>query len=163
MAYSESWQPMEQTAMLPNHLTRYWHSVMPIGISSPLKLITHMLHVERLIDLASKVSLLSDHHTHKIGCVLFRGNRTIAVASNMLKTHPLSPDPYQTQHAEFRTALLAGFDNIQGASIFLFRKTRKGDLANARPCPICMKFIQLHGIVEVAYTIAGGVCFETIS
>ena len=109
----------------------------------------------KFFDLAKKVSKLSNHKHHKIGSVIVRGGKVISVGTNNIKTHPKSPHPFFSLHAEMAAILLAKQD-LKGCDLYVFREIKNGALALSRPCQYCMELITTSGIKEVHYTIAEG-------
>ena len=108
----------------------------------------------KFLDLAKQVSQKSDHHTHKLGCVIARGNKVLGSGFNALKTHPRSPHPFRSIHAEFMATLNAGYD-IKGATAYIFRQQKDGTWATARPCEFCWRFLMDCGIKKVIYSFEG--------
>jgi len=114
----------------------------------------------RYFELAKKLSRKSDHHRHKLGCVIVNRNKIVGVGWNLLKTHPSSRNKYRTIHAEL--AAILGIDpaDLHGSSVYVFRESTHG-LALAKPCPTCNKMLQDCGVREVIYTTNEG--YDTYS
>ena len=114
------------------------------------------MRLDRVKDLAKKVSLTSDHHSHKIGAVITKGKAVLAARSNWLfKTHPVynKINELKTLHAEASAILSARHKNdLQGATIIVYRDLKNGSLANARPCDDCQKLMRAYGIKKMIYT-----------
>lgn len=108
----------------------------------------------KFLTLAKQVSRKSDHHTHKMGCVIAKGSKILGCGFNVLKTHPKSPHKHKSIHAEFMAALNAGYD-IEGATAYVFRQQKDGTLAMARPCESCWRFLMDCGIKKVVYSFEG--------
>ena len=111
---------------------------------------------QKFFDLARKISSKSDHHRYKIGCVIVRKNNIVGIGFNQLKTHPKSPHKFSTIHAEFSALLGADPADLIGSEIYVYRQTRNGLPAIAKPCPSCTKMLQNIGIKKVYYTINEG-------
>lgn len=112
--------------------------------------------------ICKKVSNYSDHHQHKIGVVIVKGNKILSTGFNKLKTHPLSPHPFKSCHAEFMAIKLLSSENLKGSSIYIFRQTKLGKLALAKPCASCRDLISNSGIKKLYYTTDLGVKYERI-
>jgi len=111
---------------------------------------------ERFLTLARQISNKSDHHTHKMGCVIAKGNKVLGSGFNALKTHPRSPHAHKSVHAEFMAAISVGRDvNIEGATAYVFRQQKNGTWAMAKPCKYCWQFLMDCGIKEVVYSFEG--------
>lgn len=108
----------------------------------------------KFLTMAKQLSKRSDHHTHKVGCVIARGNKIIGSGFNLLKTHPKSPHEHKSVHAEFMAALNAGY-NMKGATAYVFRELRDGTAAMARPCESCWRLLMDCGIKKVVYSFEG--------
>lgn len=112
------------------------------------------MHI-KFFDLAKKVSKLSNHKHHKIGSVIIRGNKVISVGTNNLKTHPRSLHPYFSLHGEM-AAILFSKQDLKDCEIYVFRQTKDGVPALAKPCQYCEQMIREASIKEVHYTVGGG-------
>lgn len=110
---------------------------------------------ERFLTLAKQMSKRSDHHTHKMGCVIVKGNKVLGSGFNALRTHPKSPHVYKSVHAEFMAALGAGTNRLSGATAYVFRQQKNGTWAMAKPCKYCWQFLMRCGIKEVVYSFEG--------
>ncbi len=111
----------------------------------------------KLFSTAREASICSDHDQHKLGCVIFdKRGKVISVGHNLLnKTHPLLRryDAFKTLHAEASALLFYKHpEHFKGASLLVYRETKNGKLANARPCHMCTKLIKLYGLKRVYYT-----------
>jgi len=106
----------------------------------------------RYLRILKRLSLRSNHHSHKISCLIIRSGKIIGRGFNMLKTHPHSPHKNWNQvHAEFHAVLNAGYD-VEGATAYIFRQKKDGSLASSKPCPSCHEFLVKQGIAEIVYT-----------
>lgn len=111
---------------------------------------------ERFLSLARQMSKKSDHHSHKIGCVIVKRNKVLGSGFNVLRTHPKSPHAYKSIHAEFMAAINVGReDNLEGATAYVFRQQKNGTWATAKPCKYCWQFLMECGIKEVVYSFEG--------
>jgi deoxycytidylate deaminase len=106
----------------------------------------------KYLRLLKKLSLKSNHHQHKMACLLVRGGRIIGRGYNMVKSHPDSPHKcFKQIHAEFHAVLNAGYD-VENATAYIFREKKDGTLALARPCRHCMVFLIKNGVKEIVYS-----------
>lgn len=108
----------------------------------------------RIYQLAQKLARKSDHHSYRLGCVIYRNGDIIGLGFNQLKTHPKSPHPWHSIHAEFAAALeaLNRKDSLKGYYCFVYRENVSGKIGMAKPCTSCMKFLFELGIEKVFYT-----------
>ena len=105
-------------------------------------------------------SVNSDHRQHKMGAAVFYKNQFLAAGFNSLKTHPFTHyyDHAYTRHAELHAvakAKVKKFD-LTNTSIYIFRQTKDGDIAMARPCQMCLDYLIMEGIKKVFFTNYGG-------
>lgn len=115
---------------------------------------------DRFMALAKKASERSDHHSHKIGCVIVRGSKVLGTGFNVIKTHPKSPHEFSSVHAEFMSVLNAG--NVSGATAYVFRQTKDGTPSISRPCKDCWKYLLECGVKKVVYSFEGSFCQEKL-
>lgn len=109
---------------------------------------------EYFIKLAKKESAKSDHHSHKLGCIIVKNNKVIGMGHNRLKTHTKSWHPHKSIHAEFMAALNCNFD-LRDSVIYVYREHKNGVSALSRPCPSCWKWLMQSGAKSVIYTLNG--------
>lgn len=101
--------------------------------------------------LLKKLSYRSNHHTHKVSAIITRGNRVIGKGFNLIKTHTYSPHPYHHIHAEYLAYLNTDGD-IKGCTVYIFRQYKNGNLALAKPCDSCYKFLVSKGVKNIVYS-----------
>lgn len=108
----------------------------------------------RIYHLAQKLAKKSDHHSYRLGCVIFRNADIIGLGHNQLKTHSKSPHPWKSIHAEFAAAqeALHRKDSLKGYYCFVYRENISGKIGMAKPCTSCMKYLLDLGIEKVFYT-----------
>ena len=111
------------------------------------------------LTLAKKASKRSDHHSHKIGCVITKKNRVLGIGHNLMKTHPKSPHSHKSIHAEYM-AFLNSYKDIKGSTVYIFREQKNGNWASSRPCKDCWKFLMECGVKEVVYSFEGSYAQE---
>jgi len=112
--------------------------------------------------LARRMASYSDHHTHKIGCVVVKKNRVISTGYNKLKTHPKSPHKYNTIHAEFDALVGLGLDKTTGAEVYIYRELKNGSMATSKPCNSCLSILHKLSIAKVHYTVYNGYNTESL-
>lgn len=120
----------------------------------------------KYFNVAKSLSLLSDFQRTKLGAVVVLKGEVIATGYNRRKTHP-----YQSQwaiiakrkeaiylHAEMSCLikLLNTKHDLSNAKIYIFRQTKKLNLAIAAPCEICTLALKAFGIKQIYYTTTDG-------
>lgn len=123
---------------------------------------------------AEAMSKLSDHH-YKIGCVVVVNHRIVSSGHNGgTNTHGFQKrldDRFfgdekskGCKHAEVDALLpFIGRDvDLSKATVYVFRRNCRGDLALARPCPRCMSVIKELGIKKISYSTPDGFAEEVI-
>lgn len=127
---------------------------------------------KKFLKVAKAVSQTSDFYRIHIGAVIVKKNRIISVGCNLLKTHPIQKkyDMYRgidedeirhRLHAEM-ACILAAKEDLHGATIYIYRKNRNGELGMCRPCPACYQMISDSGITRMVYTTPDGIAEEMI-
>ena len=106
----------------------------------------------RFFELARRLSKHSDHYQHKLGCVIVRKNKILSVGFNKLSTHPKSPHAYHSLHAEISALIGLSYEDLRYCVAYVYRETKDGKTALARPCPSCERALKLAGIRGVYYT-----------
>lgn len=109
---------------------------------------------------ALEASQNSDHHQHKMGAAIFYKGKFLATGFNSLKTDPSTQwyDTAFTRHAEIHALKKAKVKkfNLTNASVFVYRMTKDGTLAMARPCKMCLDAMADQQIKEIFYTCENG-------
>jgi deoxycytidylate deaminase len=101
--------------------------------------------------LARNVSLNSDHR-YKVGCVIVVHSRPVSVGWNVIKTHPTyTSEKHPSIHAEVKAVITSRCD-ITGGIAYVYRETRDGKPAIARPCDFCYSVLLEAGIKTVYYS-----------
>ena len=126
-----------------------------------------MINFPKLLSVARQASLLSDHHTHHLGAVLFDSHgRIISTGNNWLhRTHPLlrKYHQYKTLHAEVDAILCRRYKrHYSQLNLLIFREHRDGTPALAKPCEMCIKIMKLYRIHRVYYTTDNGIHMEDL-
>lgn len=122
-----------------------------------------MTKLPSIFRLAKEASLSSDHHTYKVGAVLFVKGKPCSVGYNSNKSHPIIKKfSAKSLHAEVAAVLGSKLKDLNGATICVYRQTKDGKPAMARPCIICQRILSSFGIREYVYTISGSWTKESI-
>lgn len=104
--------------------------------------------------IASKEALKSTFRKHRLGAVIVKGNRILAVGHNQLR--PSAITKTDTLHAEAAAILKLlkerRLHDLAGASIYVTRFTKSGRIGMALPCTSCQELIRSVGISTVHYT-----------
>jgi deoxycytidylate deaminase len=107
----------------------------------------------KFFNLAKKLSYKSDHTRCKLGCVIVKKDKILAIGFNKMRTHPKSPHLFKTIHAEFAAILSSNnLADLRNGDLYIFRQTQDGLLANSFPCIYCQDVIKEVGIRNVFYT-----------
>ncbi len=116
----------------------------------------------RYFELAYRVAEDSLHHKYKVGAVVVKGNRVLATAVNIVKTHTeqykyqkLNLDrvarPSPNLHAEMRAVLRCEHTfsgDLAGASIYVVNiRVKTKTLGTSKPCPLCALKINSCSII----------------
>lgn len=116
------------------------------------------MKIERYQRLATLIAAKSPSR-FRLGAVLVKRNRIISVGyNNMAKTHPrmelLSQNPTWSPrlHAEVHCCLGVDPALLVGTTMFVARLLRNGQLAMAKPCGMCLGFLQATGVQKVVYS-----------
>lgn len=114
-------------------------------------------------ELAKKLSFKSDYPPHKLGAVIVKRNSIIGIGFNKTKTHPKAKTRYKTIHAEMAAILNTRMEDLSGCSIYIYRETKDGIPALAKPCEYCLELIKQVGIKNIYYSDTNGYKHERIS
>lgn len=114
----------------------------------------------------------------RIGCVVAYKGTILAKGSNSNKTHP-TQDRYNIYryknvgngylpakvHSEIAALNKIKYLDIDFSQVhvYVYRETKNGKYAMARPCPACRKYIQSLGIKKIHYTTDCGFAHEEIA
>lgn len=113
---------------------------------------------------AKAISELSDFPRVKIGCCAVYKHKIVSSGCNSTKTNPtqkrlnvyrFSVDTPHTIHAELSCllSLISRKDiDFSDVSLYIYRESKSGDLALARPCASCEALIRSLGIRDIYYT-----------
>jgi len=115
----------------------------------------------KFFEVAKSISKHSDHPHHKLGAVISRGNRVISLGFNKNKTHTKSNHSWKRLHAEI-SAIIKARQDVTSCHIYIYRETKDGQMAMARPCRSCMEAIKEAGIKKIFYSSTNGFLEETM-
>lgn len=135
---------------------------------------------KHMFEAAREVSYESDYQgssNAKIGCVVVYKGTILAKGSNSNKTHPAQskynvyryreegnnylPPKVHSEIAALTKIKYLDIDFSQ-VQVYVYRETKNGRKAMARPCPACRKYIQNLGIKKIFYTTDCGFANEVI-
>jgi deoxycytidylate deaminase len=113
------------------------------------------MNLIRLTTLASLVATNSCYHI-QLGCVIFKGKRIVSTGYNVACRSVRSINRKFIKfpgsiHAEV-AAILAAKQDLKGCDILVVRLGKMGLLAQAKPCPMCMNYLDYVGIRQVWYS-----------
>lgn len=109
----------------------------------------------RALKYAKQISRRSNHQ-HRIGAVICQGAIIKSRGYNQVRLSRIgrSFSNYpESLHAERHACTQLDREDIRGCSIYIWRETRDGRPANARPCEDCQRLLQELGIRKIIYTI----------
>ncbi len=133
-----------------------------------------VLRDKRFFEIARAVSLLSMFHSARVGCVFVKHGRVIASGLNSSKTHPLQKKynvhrftedtTKHSLHAEMSAYINAAkiTDDFSDVVVYVYRETRDGKIAMARPCKSCMQLLKDIGVKVIKYSTDFGYAIEEI-
>lgn len=129
----------------------------------------------KYFDVARAMARTSKHPRFSVGAALVSGGQVISVGVNMEKTHPMqkkynkyrnfSKPLHHNLHAEM-DAIIQGLQQLEdtkNVKVFVYRETKDGEKAMARPCPACMAALKDHGVFELYYSTDIGLAYEKVS
>ena len=135
-----------------------------------------------LFKIARECSLMSDYTSNcssaRVGCITTYKGAILTKSFNSNKTHTIQAKynkwRYNSDvekkylpskiHAELGCIQRIKYLDIDFSKvhIYIYRETKKGELAMARPCPSCMAAIKELGIRHIHYTTSDGYCYEKL-
>lgn len=112
------------------------------------------------LQLAKKAALKSKFKKKPVGAAYINGSKII-VGANSLKTSPLSASTrFKRIHAEM--TVLKKLEVPASGSLFIYRETKDGNLAMAKPCKACMDLIIKFRIKWIIYSTQSGFIKERL-
>lgn len=110
-----------------------------------------------------KLRSFSNHPQHKVSAIVVRGNRIFSTGFNKIQTHPSSRSYDNMLHAEVSALIGLDFETTKGATVYVYRRKKTGELGNSKPCPACQLAIEEAGIKKVIYSHEDGWKEEKVS
>lgn len=111
-----------------------------------------------MIYLASSMAIKSVSK-FRLGAVLVKKGRVISTGFNMMgKSHPImqrylgKSDFTLGLHAEVHACIGVAAEDLLGAELWVCRLHRNGNMAMARPCRVCQRFLIDVGVKRVYYS-----------
>ena len=96
------------------------------------------------------------HEQWRVGAALVKGGRLLSVGFNRYRNDPSQVDlSGVSYHAEAVAIRRAGFS--EGATLYVARVTRSGDMGSAKPCARCQLLLSQHGVHTVVWSTPVGV------
>lgn len=115
---------------------------------------------ENFYSLTLKIAGTSQCH-YRMGAIIVKGNRILAVGVNVVKTHPIVTKNYQDHcvsiHAELNAIIRAQTDIIQ-STLYVARDGGKV----SKPCTACQELMKLAGIRTMVYSTVHGLVKERL-
>jgi len=118
--------------------------------------------MRRYLKVAQDMAAHSNYGKIKHGAVLFKGGSIIRTAFNKDKFSAFGDRFRQqgcghaTHHAELGCVLGICKAKTSGASIFVVRVNRQGELRLSKPCPMCHEVLKFTGVKKVYYSTNDG-------
>lgn len=107
---------------------------------------------QRFFNMAKRLSKKATY-CHQLGAVVVKKGKPLGFGYNKPnKTSPHSNNQFKNIHAELDAILDCSREELQGASIYVYREHKSGKPANSRPCKYCQMLIKEAGIKKVYYT-----------
>lgn len=110
------------------------------------------MNIERFERILRRLTKFSDHHQHKMACLIIDKNRVVSFGWNQDKTHPKSTHPWRHIHAEVHAIIGNTFEDLKGCTAIIYRENKMGEKSMARPCPTCLESLKMVGIKRIIYT-----------
>jgi tRNA(Arg) A34 adenosine deaminase TadA len=107
------------------------------------------MNISSMLRFAKNVAKTSEHR-YPMAAVIVHNGKPISVGINQIKTHPDAPR--NGLHAECHAIKCSGKYDLAGATIFVYRQKRNGEVGMARPCPDCLKILKEKGFKYMYYT-----------
>lgn len=117
-----------------------------------------MARSNRFFQMALRAINVNDGLNAHLAAVIVRGGRVLSVATNMLGLNAFVQrialhDSIRSIHAEINAVFRVRRKvDLEGSVMYVARKTFFGDVAMAKPCPMCVYVLQRYGIKRVYYT-----------
>jgi tRNA(Arg) A34 adenosine deaminase TadA len=118
--------------------------------------------IRRYLSVAQNVASYSDYGKIRHGAVLVKGGSILNTAFNKdkfssfgerFRAQGVGP---ATHHAELSCVTGLNKSKTSGASIFVVRLNRTGELRLSKPCPMCHDVLKFTGVKKVYYSTNDG-------
>ena len=121
-----------------------------------------MSYIDCGIRYAIQAAIKSRAPHFRVGAALLKGGKVIRVGYNRFrKTCPCATNMFQTIHAEHDCLNGIPYETLRKSFLFVVRITPAGNLAMARPCSHCEKYIRQLPLRGVYFTnVTGEISFE---
>lgn len=101
---------------------------------------------------------LNSEHRFRLGAVVFNKKHILGSGYNdHIRTHPKSPHPYKTIHAEFAAVIDSLSNNwpsrVSGSSLYVVRLKADNSLGMAKPCKYCQFMLSQVGIRKIYWSV----------
>lgn len=108
----------------------------------------------RFIEFALNVAEKAPEQKFKVGSVVVRKGIPISFGiNNMAKTHPLAAkNRFPYIHSELHALIGVDSRKLCGATIYVARRKRTGEIGLAKPCSECEKLLRQYNIKRVCYS-----------
>ncbi len=110
--------------------------------------------IHRMLTISLQMAAMADHANWRLGAVVVKGGSYLGAGWNKAKNNPTLVSKEHIRHCAVHAEAdaLSGVSNAVGATIYVARITRGGDIGIARPCEQCQELIQAAGVNKVYYT-----------
>lgn len=106
----------------------------------------------RWVRLALLQAEQAPHEKWRVGAVLIRGGSVIGTGYNRYRNDPAMVSPGEVSYHAESVALRRAGDNAFGATMYVARITKGGELGMAKPCHRCQELLITSGIHTVVWT-----------
>ena len=108
------------------------------------------MNIPSIFKLAKNVAQLSTHNRCHLGAIIVANGTPISVGFNKGKSNPNAP--FCGLHAEISAIKNSGRTDLKGCTMFVYRETKRGIIAMAKPCPNCQQVLESLHIKRVFYS-----------
>jgi deoxycytidylate deaminase len=113
--------------------------------------------VEKMMQIARQESLKSTHKKARIGVVVSKSSSILAKGFNKMRHCSVGSIRYaewrDSIHAERDALRKIDKENLSGASIFIYRELRNGDVGLAFPCESCYRMIKEMALSRIYFSV----------
>lgn len=118
-----------------------------------------MARADRFLQMALEAIDVNDGLNAHLAAVIVRGGSVLSIATNTLglNTFVYHHAPHagvRSIHAEINAVFKVRRKvDLEDSVMYVARRTYHGDVALAKPCPMCVYVLQRYGIKRVYYTV----------